>query len=169
MKLLSPHSLSRFPPLSSPRPGHTSRSATIVNFAPGGTTDILGRMVSAKLAEAFGQPGGSGEPSRRRRARSAPSCSPRARPTATRLAAAPISSHAINVSLYSRLAYDPIKDFTPITMLATLPNMLVIHPSIPASNVQELIVFLKANPNKQSFGSAGNGTSQHMSARCSRP
>ena len=50
-----------------------------------------------------------------------------------------ISSHAINVSLYSKLAYDPIKDFTPITMLATLPNMLVIHPSIPANNVKELI------------------------------
>jgi tripartite-type tricarboxylate transporter receptor subunit TctC len=74
-----------------------------------------------------------------------------------------ISSHAINVSLYSKLPYDPIKDFTPITMLATLPNMLIVHPSLGVSNVAELIALLKANPNKYSFGSAGNGTSQHMS------
>jgi len=74
-----------------------------------------------------------------------------------------ISSHAINATLYSKLPYDPIKDFAPITMLATLPNMLVVHPSLGVSNVKELIALLKANPNKYSFGSAGNGTSQHIS------
>lgn len=134
----------------------------IVNFAPGGTTDILGRMVSAKLSEAFGQPvvvenrpGAAGSLGAELLAKSPPD--------GYTIGGGTISSHAINVSLYSKLPYDPIRDFTPITMLATLPNMLVIHPSIPANNVQELIAFLKANPNKHSFGSAGNGTSQHMS------
>jgi tripartite-type tricarboxylate transporter receptor subunit TctC len=134
----------------------------IVNFAPGGTTDILARMIAPKLSEAFGQPvivenkpGQAGSTGAAEVAR-APA-------DGYTIGSGTISSHAINVSLYSKLPYDVLKDFQPITMLATLPNMLVIHPSIPANNVQELIAFLKANPNKHSFGSAGNGTSQHMS------
>ncbi len=134
----------------------------IVNFAPGGTTDILGRMVAAGLTSALGQavvvenkPGQAGSIG-------AAECA-RAAPDGYTLCGGTISSHAINVSLYSKLPYDPLKDFSPITMLATLPNMLVVHPSIPANSVQELVAFLKANPNKHSFGSAGNGTSQHMS------
>ena len=134
----------------------------IVPFAAGGTTDILGRMIGAKLADALGQPfivenrpGAAGALGVEMLARSAPD--------GYTLGAGTISSHAINVTLYSKLAYDPIKDFTPITMLATLPNMLVVHPSVGANNVAELIALLKANPNKFSFGSAGNGTSQHMS------
>src|SRR2546423_11858390 len=74
-----------------------------------------------------------------------------------------ISSSGISASLYPRLPYDPLKDFAPITMLATLPNMLIVHPSLGVNNVQELVAALKANPNKYSFGSAGNGTSQHIS------
>jgi tripartite-type tricarboxylate transporter receptor subunit TctC len=134
----------------------------IVPFAPGGTTDILARMVAPKLAEALGQPvvvenkpGQAGSLGAAELARSAPD--------GHTIGGGTISSHAINVTLYSKLPYDPVKDFSPITMLATLPNMLVIHPSIPASSVQELVAFLKANPNRHSFGSAGNGTSQHMS------
>jgi tripartite-type tricarboxylate transporter receptor subunit TctC len=134
----------------------------IVPFAAGGTTDILGRLVGAKLSEALGQPvvvenrpGAAGALGVELLAKSAPD--------GYTIGGGTISSHAINVSLYSKLPYDPIKDFTPITMLATLPNMLVVHPSIPANNVAELVAFLKANPNKHSFGSAGNGTSQHMS------
>ncbi len=134
----------------------------IVNFAPGGTTDILARMLAPKLSDALGQPvivenkpGQAGSVGAAEVARSAAD--------GYTIGAGTISSHAINVSLYSKLPYDVLKDFQPITMLATLPNMLVIHPSIPANNVQELIAFLKANPDKHSFGSAGNGTSQHMS------
>ena len=134
----------------------------IVPFAPGGTTDILARMIAPKLAEALGQPvvvenkaGQAGSVGVAELARAAPD--------GYTIGGGTISSHAINVSLYSKLPYDPLKDFSPITMLATLPNMLVVHPSIPASNVRELIAFLKANPDKYSFGSAGNGTSQHMS------
>jgi tripartite-type tricarboxylate transporter receptor subunit TctC len=134
----------------------------IVPFAPGGTTDILGRMVGAKLAEALGQPvvvenraGAAGALGVEILAKSAPD--------GYTIGGGTISSHAINVTLYTKLPYDPIKDFAPITMLATLPNMLIVHPSLGVNSVQELIAFLKANPNKHSFGSAGNGTSQHMS------
>jgi len=134
----------------------------IVPFAAGGTTDILGRMIGAKLAEALGQPvvvenrpGAAGALGVELLAKAAPD--------GYTFGGGTISSHAINVSLYSKLPYDPLKDFTPITMLATLPNMLVVHPSLNVSTVAELITLLKANPNKHSFGSAGNGTSQHMS------
>jgi tripartite-type tricarboxylate transporter receptor subunit TctC len=134
----------------------------IVPFAAGGTTDLLGRMIGAKLAEALGQPvvvenraGAAGALGVELLAKSPPD--------GYTFGGGTISSHAINVTLYPKLPYDPIKDFTPITMLATLPNMLVVHPSVAANNVAELIALLKANPNKYSFGSAGNGTSQHMS------
>jgi tripartite-type tricarboxylate transporter receptor subunit TctC len=134
----------------------------IVPFAPGGTTDILGRMVANGLANALGQPvivenkpGQAGSIGAAELARSAPD--------GYTVGGGTISSHAINATLYSRLSYDPIKDFAPITMLATLPNMLVVHPSLGVNNVAELVALLKANPNKYSFGSAGNGTSQHIS------
>ena len=134
----------------------------IVPFAAGGTTDILGRMVSAKLAEALGvpvvvenRPGAAGALGVEMLAKSPPD--------GYTVGGGTISSHAINVSLYSKLPYDPIRDFTPITMIATLPNMLIVHPSLGVNTVAELIAFLKANPNKHTFGSAGNGTSQHMS------
>jgi tripartite-type tricarboxylate transporter receptor subunit TctC len=133
----------------------------IVPFAAGGTTDILGRMIGAKLSEALGQPvvvenraGAAGALGVELLAKSAPD--------GYTLGGGTISSHAINVTLYSKLPYDPVRDFTPITMLATLPNMLIVHPAVGVNNVAELIALLKANPNKYSFGSAGNGTSQHM-------
>ena len=134
----------------------------IVNFAPGGTTDILARMIAPKLAEALGQPvlvenraGAGGNVGAEAVAKSAPD--------GYTIGAGTVSSHALNATLYSKLPFDPLKDFAPITMLATLPNMLVVHPSLGVNNVAELIALLKANPNKYSFGSAGNGTSQHMS------
>jgi tripartite-type tricarboxylate transporter receptor subunit TctC len=87
----------------------------------------------------------------------------RAAPDGYTVGGGTISSHAINVTLYPSLPYDPLKDFAPITMLATLPNMLIVHPSLNVNGVKELIALLKSNPNKYSFGSAGNGTSQHIS------
>jgi tripartite-type tricarboxylate transporter receptor subunit TctC len=74
-----------------------------------------------------------------------------------------ISTHAINASLYSNLPYDPVKDFVAITLIARVPNLLVVNPDIPARTVAELIALLKANPNKYTFASSGNGTSQHLS------
>jgi tripartite-type tricarboxylate transporter receptor subunit TctC len=134
----------------------------IVPFAPGGTTDILGRMVAAGLSNTLGQPvvvenkpGQAGSIGSAELARAAPD--------GYTVGGGTISSHAINASLYDKLPYDPLKDFAPVTMLATLPNMLIVHPSLNVASVTELISALKANPNKYSFGSAGNGTSQHIS------
>ena len=134
----------------------------VVPFAPGGTTDILARTVGEKLQTALGQPvvienkpgagGGVGA-----------EFTARAAPDGYTIMGGTISTHAINASLYSKLPYDPVKDFVPITLLARLPNMLVVYPGIPASNVQELIALLKANPGKYTFASSGNGTSQHLS------
>lgn len=134
----------------------------IVPFAAGGTTDILARMVGAKLSEALGQPvvvenrpGAAGAVGVEMLAKSPPD--------GYTIGGGTVSSHGLNVALYPKLPYDPVRDFSPITMLATLPNMLIVHPSLGVNSVAELIALLKANPNKYSFGSAGNGTSQHMS------
>jgi tripartite-type tricarboxylate transporter receptor subunit TctC len=134
----------------------------IVPFAPGGTTDILGRMVAAGLSSSLGQPvvvenkpGQAGSIGAAELARAAAD--------GYTIGGGTISSHAINATLYPKLPYDPLKDFAPITMLATLPNMLIVHPSLNVASVRELVALLKANPNKYSFGSAGNGTSQHIS------
>jgi tripartite-type tricarboxylate transporter receptor subunit TctC len=134
----------------------------IAPFAPGGTTDILARIVGEKLAVALGQPvlvenkaGQGGSIGAAELARAAPD--------GYTIGGGTISSHAINASLYSKLSYDPVTSFAPITLYATQPNILLVHPSVPAGNLAEFIRLLKANPNKYSFGSAGSGTSQHIS------
>jgi tripartite-type tricarboxylate transporter receptor subunit TctC len=134
----------------------------IVNFAPGGTTDILARTIGERLGAALGQPivvenkpGQGGSIGAAELARAAPD--------GYTIGAGTISSHAINATLYDKLSYDPLTSFAPITLYATQPNVLLVHPSVPAKNVQELIALLKASPTKYSFGSAGNGTSQHLS------
>src|SRR5215203_4030764 len=134
----------------------------IVPFAPGGTTDILARTIGEKLGAALGQPiivdnkpGQGGSIGAAELARSAPD--------GYTIGGGTISSHAINATLYDKLSYDPLTSFAPITMYATQPNVLLVHPSVPAKNVREFIELVKANPEKYSFGSAGNGTSQHIS------
>jgi tripartite-type tricarboxylate transporter receptor subunit TctC len=134
----------------------------VVPFAPGGTTDILARTVGEKLALALGQPvvienkpgagGGLGA-----------DFTAKAAPDGYTIMGGTISTHAINASLYKDLPYDPVKDFVAITLIARVPNMLVINPAVPAKDVKELIALLKASPNKYSFASSGNGTSQHLS------
>jgi len=134
----------------------------IVPFAPGGTTDILARMVSEKLTTVLGQPvvidnkaGQGGSIGAAELARAAPD--------GYTIGGGTISSHAINASLYAKLPYDPIANFAPIAMYATQPNVLLVHPSVPANNLAEFIRLAKASPDKYSFGSAGSGTSQHIS------
>jgi len=134
----------------------------IVPFAPGGTTDLLGRTLSEKLSVALGEPvvvenkpGAGGGIGADFTAKSAPD--------GYTIMGGTISTHAINASLYSNLPYDPVRDFVAITLIARLPNLLVINPSIPARNVSELIALMKANPGKYTFASSGNGTSQHLS------
>jgi len=134
----------------------------IVPFAPGGTTDILARTISEKLSVALGQPvivenkPGAGGGVGAAEVAKAP-------PDGYTIMGGTISTHAINASLYSSLPYDPVKDFVAITLIARVPNMLVINNDIPAKNVAELIALMKANPGKWNFASSGNGTSQHLS------
>ena len=134
----------------------------IVPFAPGGTTDILARTIGEKLSAALGQPvivdnkpGQGGSIGAAELARAAPD--------GYTIGGGTISSHAINATLYDKLSYDPVSSFAPITLYATQPNVLLVHPSVPAKTVREFIELVKANPDKYSFGSAGNGTSQHIS------
>ena len=134
----------------------------IVPFAPGGTTDILARTVGEKLSAALGvpviienKPGAGGGVGAEIVAKAAPD--------GYTIMGGTISTHAINATLYSNLPYDPVRDFVAITLIARVPNMLVINNDIPAKNVAELIKLMKANPGKWSFASSGNGTSQHLS------
>jgi len=133
----------------------------IVPFAPGGTTDILARTIGEKLAVAPGQPvivenmpgagGGLGA-----------DFVAKAAPDGYTILGGTISTNAINASLYKDLPYDPVKDFIPITLIARVPNMLVVNNDVPAKSVAELIVLMKKNPGKYTFASSGNGTSQHL-------
>ena len=134
----------------------------IVPFAAGGTTDVLGRMITPKLGEALGttfvvenRPGAGGNVGSEALARSAPD--------GYTIGGGTVSSHAINATLYPKMPYDNLRDFVPVALLVTVPNVLVVNPAIPAANVAELVKYGKANPGKLTCASAGNGTSQHMS------
>lgn len=134
----------------------------VVGFAAGGTTDILARTIGEKLAGTLGvpvivenKPGAGGGLAAEYTAKQPAD--------GYTIMGGTISTHAINATLYRNLPYDPVKDFAAITLLVRLPNLLVVHPSIPAKNVAELVSLLKANPGKYAFASSGNGTSQHLS------
>ena len=134
----------------------------IVAFPAGGTTDLLGRLIGQKLTEAWGQPvimdnraGAAGSVGSEAAAK-APA-------DGYTLLGGTISSHAINTSIYSKMAYHPLKDFAPITRIATVPNVLVVHPSLPVKTVKEFAALAKARPGQLRFASSGSGTSQHLS------
>jgi tripartite-type tricarboxylate transporter receptor subunit TctC len=132
----------------------------IVAVPPGGPADTLARLVAPKLTDALGQtvvidnrPGANGIIAYETTARAAPDGH-----TFTAVAAGVV----INASLYKSVPYDPIKDFAPITLGITVPNILVVHPSVPANSTKDLIAFAKAKPGAVTFASAGNGTSGHL-------
>jgi len=135
----------------------------VVPFPPGGTTDILGRIVAAELNKAWGaqtvvenRGGAGGNIGADLVAKSAPD--------GYTMLVCTVGTHGINKSLYSRLSYDPVKDFEPVTLFALVPNVVVVHPSVKANTLKELIALLKANPGRLDFASSGNGTSIHLSA-----
>ncbi|AZG14388.1 MULTISPECIES: Bug family tripartite tricarboxylate transporter substrate binding protein [Cupriavidus] len=135
----------------------------VVPFAAGGTTDLLGRLIGQKLSAALGQSvvvenraGAGGNIGSDYVAKAAPD--------GYTLLGGTISSHAINVSLYPKMPYDPIRNFQPITLIGTLPNVLVVNSSSPWKSVQDVIAAAKAKPGAVNFGSSGNGTSQHLAA-----
>ena len=135
----------------------------IVPYPPGGTTDILARLAAKELTERLKQPfvvenraGASGAIGSAEVARAAPD--------GYTLVMATASSHGINSAIYKNLPYDAVKDFAPVTMVASTPNIIVVNPSVPAKNLQELIALAKSEPGKLNFGSTSLGGSPHMSA-----
>ena len=135
----------------------------IVPFSAGGTTDLFGRLLANHMQQKFGKPfivenraGAGGNLGAAAVAKAAPD--------GYTFLVGTVSTHAINPFLYFKLPYDTAKDFQPVSLIARLPNILVVHPSLPANNVAELIAYLKANPDKLSYGSSGAGTSIHLAA-----
>src|SRR3954471_18129288 len=131
----------------------------ILPFPPGGPTDILGRLIAENLSARLGQPvvtekrgGAGGNVGAEAAARSTPD-------RYTIVLVAP--SIAISPSLYSKLNYDPVKDFAPIAMVASVPNVMITHPSV-AQTLREFIAIAKAKPGGMNFGSGGSGTSNHL-------
>jgi tripartite-type tricarboxylate transporter receptor subunit TctC len=140
---------------------YPSRPIRIISiFPPGGGNDILCRAVAQKLTDNLKQqvivenrPGANGIIGTEAAARSAPDGY-----TITLIP----SGHAVNASLYRKLPYDSVKDFTPITLAGTSPLILAVHPSIPAQNVKELVALAKVRPGQLSYGTAGIGSSGHL-------
>ena len=133
----------------------------VVPFAAGaGSNDIMARLIAQKLTEALGQqfvvdnrPGASGIIGMEIVAKAPPDGYTVLMMSLT---------FSVNPSLFSKLPYDTVKDFVPVTMVASAPLMLVVHPSIPVKSVQEFIAYAKANPGKLNFGSGGPGTTPHL-------
>src|SRR5438128_11291992 len=132
----------------------------ILPFPPGGPTDILGRLIGERLASSLGQPvivenrgGAGGNVGAEAAAKSAPD-------GYTLVLVAP--SLAISPSLYSKLNYDPLRDFAPVGLVATVPNVIVTHPSVPVNTLAEFIRLAKTKPGGMNFGSGGSGTSNHL-------
>jgi tripartite-type tricarboxylate transporter receptor subunit TctC len=133
----------------------------VIAFSPGGPSDILSRLIGSKLSERMGQafvfdnrPGAGGNV-----AGEIVATSPADGYT---LMIANNSILAANTSLYKKMTYDPAKDLVPVTWVASQPNILVVHPSIPAKSVQELIDYLKSQPGKLNYASSGSGAAAHL-------
>jgi len=129
----------------------------------GGSLDILARMIADDIGRQWGQQvivenrvGAGGNIGAEATARSAPD--------GYTIGMVTVSTHGVNPALYGeRMRFDPVKDFAPIILAAELKNVVVVHPSVPAKTVPELVAYARANPDKVSFGSAGTGTTQHLS------
>ena len=133
----------------------------VVPYPPGGSADILGRAIGQKLADQLGQPvvvenrPGAGTAVGAEFVARSP-------PDGYTLLLGTVSSHAMNPALTTKLGYDPIKDFAPIAPVATIPFVLVVHPSVPAQTVKAFVEYAKAKPGTINYSSAGNGTSNHL-------
>lgn len=132
-------------------------------WAPGGGNDVLSRSIAGEISKTLGQPvvvenrpGASGV--------IGTDLVAKAPPDGYMLTLGAPATHATAPSMYPNLPYDPVRDFTPITLVGTVASVLVVHPSIPATTLAELIAYLKANPGKVNYSSVGNGSMQHLSA-----
>ena len=148
-------------PQAQPYPSKPLRM--IVPFPPAGSTDLSARAVADKLSKALGQPvvienkPGAGGNIGADLASKSPA-------DGYTLFVGTVGTNAINASLYSKMPFDHLKDFTSVVLLSKTPNVLVVHPSLPVKNVQELIALAKSKPGELTFASSGSGTSIHLSA-----
>ncbi len=134
----------------------------IVAYTPAGTTDILARLIAQRMTETWTQPvivenrpGANGN--------IGTEISARATPDGYTITMGTAATHSINNTLYPRLSWDAQRDFAPISLVAVVPNLLVVTNALPVKSVKELIAYAKANPGKLSFGSPGNGATAHLS------
>jgi tripartite-type tricarboxylate transporter receptor subunit TctC len=139
-------------------PDHKIRM--IVPFAAGGPTDVIGRMVAERLSDAFGQqvyvedlPGAGGN--------LGVETAKRADPDGYTVCAVS-TGFIINPSMYSKIGYDPLKDFATVSLVAASPNVVMVHPSVPAKNLKELIDLIKSSPGKFSFAQPATGSTPHL-------
>jgi len=134
----------------------------MVGYAAGGSTDVTARIIAQALSERLGQPvlienrAGAG-------GNIAAEAAAKADPDGYTLLMATSSTFATNPALYKSLPFDVQADFAPITVTAFIPNLMVVNPAVPAKNLADFIAYAKANPGQLNYGSAGNGTSQHIS------
>jgi tripartite-type tricarboxylate transporter receptor subunit TctC len=135
----------------------------VIAFSPGGPSDILTRLIGTKLAESLGQPfifdnrpGAGGNVAGEIVAKSPPD--------GYTLLMGNNSILATNASLYKNMSFDPIRDLAPVALLASQPNILVVHPSVPVRSVKELIAFAKARPGQLNYASSGSGAAAHLAA-----
>jgi tripartite-type tricarboxylate transporter receptor subunit TctC len=161
MRFLLAIAFSVMPLLAVAQPYPSKPVRIIVNFPAGGVADIYARIIGAKVQESWGQPvvvenrtGGGGNIGADAVAKSAPD--------GYTLNMSAIGPHAVNVSLFSKMPYDPVRDFAAIALVLEAEGLLVVHPTVPASNVAELIAYARANPGKLTFASAGPGTASHL-------
>ncbi|MEO8442283.1 MAG: tripartite tricarboxylate transporter substrate binding protein [Betaproteobacteria bacterium] len=135
----------------------------IAPFPPGGSTDFLARIVALKMSESMGQQvvvenrGGAG-------GTIGVDAAAHAAPDGYTIVMGHIGTFGVNPTLYPKLPYDAIKSFAPITLLAMVPNAMVVHPSLPARSVKEFVALARAKPNQLLYGSGGNGSAAHLAA-----
>ena len=134
----------------------------IVAYTPAGATDILARAVGQKMTEAWGQPvivenrpGANGN--------IGTEVAAKATPDGYTLLMVTAGTHGVNPGLYRKLPWDAVRDFAPVSLVAMVPNIMVVNPSLPVKSVNEFIAYAKANPGKLSYGSPGLGSTAHMS------
>src|SRR5918995_200381 len=133
----------------------------VVPFPAGGIADLYARLIGARVSETWGQPivvenrtGAGGNIGADAVAKSPPD--------GYTLVMSALGPHAVNVSLFTKMPYDPVRDFSPVALVLEAEGLLVLHPSVPVNNVAELIAHARANPGKLTFASAGMGTASHL-------
>ena len=132
----------------------------IVPFAPGGSSEIVARALAGEMSKTIGQsvfvenkPGAAGNIAMQEVANATDEHT---------LILGHIGTLAVNQYIFSKLPYDPIKDFTPITLISKVPSLYVVHPDLPVKNLKEFVAYAKANPAQLNYGSAGNGSAGHL-------